>query len=325
MHAIAVRNPGPAYVLEIAETATPAPKGRELLIEVAACGINRADLLQAQGKYPPPPGASPILGMEVAGTVRQTGPDVTSFKSGDRVTALIPGGGYAAWALADERCALPLPHGLDVIEAASLPEACFTVWTNLIDTAALKTGETVLIHGGTSGIGTAAIQLCKALGCTVIATASGQEKGRRCRDLGADCAVDYNAEDFVAAVRRFTKGHGADVILDMVGADYIGRNFEAAAFKARIVNIAFQKGAVAETNFAPMLAKRLSLAATTLRGRSIDEKAAIRDAVLARVWPLLESGGLKPVIDATFPLAEAHAAHARMRAGGHIGKIVLTA
>jgi len=278
--------------------------------------------LQANGKYPPPLGASPILGMEVAGEVVKTGAGCTVFKVGDAVCALLPGGGYADYALAEEGCTLAVPKGLTLTQAASLPEAYFTVWTNLIDSAALKPGETVLIHGGSSGIGTAAIQLGAALGCVVLTTAAGPDKGACCRALGAALAIDYTREDFVEAVRRHTHGHGADVILDMVGGDYISRNFEAV--KGRIVNIAFQKGAHAEVNFAPMLQKRLSFAATTLRGRSIAEKAAVGAAVRAQVWPALEDGRIKPVIDATFPLAEAGAAHARMREPGHIDKIVLT-
>lgn len=324
MHAIAIRNPGSDYILELTEVATPSPSAHELLVKVSAAGLNRADLLQAKGKYPPPAGASPVLGMEVAGTVVAAGSEVTTFKIGDEVCALLPGGGYAEYAIADERCTLSIPKNVSPQEAASLPEAYFTVWTNLFDTAALKSGETVLVHGGSSGIGTAAIQLCKAFGCVVIATAAGPEKGERCRALGADMTIDYTSEDYVAAVRSFTNGRGADVILDMVGADYIERNFEAAAFKGRIVNIAFQKGAVAQVNFAPMLQKRLTFAATTLRGRTIAEKQTIRDAVQAGVWPHIEAGRIKPVIDRTFPLAEAGAAHARMRDGGHIGKIVLT-
>lgn len=322
MHAIAVTNPGPDYRLELTEVAMPQPGAGQVLIKVAAAGLNRADLLQARGKYPPPAGASEVLGMEVAGVVEWSGSTV--FKVGDAVCALLPGGGYARYAVAEERCTLAVPEGVTLVEAASLPEANFTVWTNLFDTAALQPGETVLIHGGTSGIGTAAIQLCAAFGCRVLATASGAVKVARCRALGAAHAIDYSSEDYVEAVRRFTGGHGADVILDMVGADYISRNFEAAAIKGRIVNIAFQKGAVAEVNFAPMLQKRLTLAATTLRGRSISEKGAIRDAVLKEVWPHIAAGRIKPVIDATFPLAEAGAAHARMREAGHIGKIVLT-
>jgi len=324
MDAISIRNPGPDYSLEVTEAPKPEPTATQVMIKVAAAGLNRADLMQANGKYPPPPGASAILGMEVSGVVEKVGAAVTLFAVGDAVCALMPGGGYAEYAVADERATLPLPAGVSLVEAASLPEAYFTVWTNLFDTAGLKPGETVLIHGGSSGIGTAAIQLCAGVGCTVLATAAGAQKGARCRELGAAHAIDYNAEDFVAAVLRLTSGHGADVILDMVGGDYIGRNFQAAAFKGRIVNIAFQKGAVAAVNFLPMLQKRLTFAATTLRGRTIEEKGLIRDAVLATIWPLITEGRIRPVIDATFPLAEAGAAHARMREGSHIGKIVLT-
>lgn len=324
MRAITIANPGPHYSLSLADSAVPQPKANQILIAVKAAGLNRADILQAQGKYPPPPGASPILGMEVAGSVAAIGEGVTAFKPGDAVCALLAGGGYGEFALAEEGCTLTLPHGLETTAAASLPEAAFTVWTNLIDTAKLGRGETLLVHGGTSGIGVMAIQLGKSLGCTVLTTAGGAEKCARCRALGADLAIDYSAEDFTAAAKAFTGGQGCDVILDMVGGDYIGRNFEAAAFKGRIVNLAFQKGAKAEVNFAPMLAKRLTLAATTLRGRTIDEKRAIRDAVQAAVWPLVEAGQIKPVIDTVYPLAEADAAHARMRQGGHIGKIMLT-
>ncbi len=324
MHAIAIVNAGPDYRLELTEVEVPRPGAGQVLIKVAAAGLNRADLLQARGKYPPPAGASPILGMEVAGVVEAAGVDCTAFSVGDAVCALMSGGGYAEYALAEERCTLPIPAGATPVQAASLPEAYFTVWTNLFDTARLQQGETVLIHGGTSGIGTAAIQLCAAIGCTVLATASGPEKVARCRTLGAAHAIDYATEDFVEAVSRVTGGHGADVILDMVGADYISRNLEAAAIKGRIVNIAFQKGAVAQVNFTPMIQKRLTLAATTLRGRSIAEKGLIRDAVLEQVWPHIAAGRIKPVVDATFALAEAGTAHARMQEGGHIGKIVLT-
>lgn len=323
MRSIVVRNPGNSYSLELTETEALKPGPGEILIKVAAAGLNRADVMQAQGKYPPPPGASPILGMEVAGAVAAIGPDVKDFREGDSVSALLPGGGYADYAIADARCALRPPHGVSIIDAASLPEAYFTVWTNLFDTAGLKAGETVLIHGGSSGIGTAAIQLCKAFDCRVIVTAKGAEKTQECRKLGADLAIDYAQEDFVAAVKQFTQNQGADVILDMVGGDYISRNFQAAAFRGRIVNIAFQKGAVAEANFGLMLQKRLTMAATTLRGRTVAEKQAVRDKVLAEVWPHLETGRIKPVIDRTYPLAEADAAHARMREGSHIGKIIL--
>ncbi len=325
MFAIEVRNPGNDYILALAQAAAPQPAPREILVKTAAAGVNRADLLQAKGKYPPPAGAPLTLGLEISGEVVAAGADVTRWKSGDHVCALVPGGGYAEYALASEDCVLPIPRGADLVEAAGLPEALFTAWTNLVDTARIAPGESVLIHGGSSGIGTAAIQLCKALGLTVFATAASAEKCVRCESLGAARAINYQNEDFVEVVRGATGGRGVDAILDMVGGDYIERNFAAAAAKGRIVAIAFQKGSTATVNFGLMLQKRLTLAATTLRGRSNAEKGAIRDALLDKVWPLIEAGRIKPVIDSTFPLAEAQAAHARMASGTHIGKILLTA
>ena len=313
----------PDYTLTPDNIEQPIPGSGQLLIQVAAAGLNRPDLLQAQGKYPPPPGASATLGLEVAGRVADAGPQ-SAWKAGDAVCALLTGGGYAEYAVADESCLLPVPAGLSVIDAAALPEALFTVWTNLIDTARLRPGETILIHGGSSGIGTTAIQLAAALGAKVLTTAGGAERCRRCEALGAVRAIDYRAEDYVAAVLDATCGRGADVILDMVGGDHIGRNFAAAAMGGRIVNIAFQKAAKAEVDFRPMIAKRLTFAATTLRGRSVAEKGAIRDALRKTVWPLIEAGKVRPVVDSVFPLAEAGKAHARMAAGGHFGKIVLT-
>lgn len=324
MKAINVRNPGDRYVLEAVEIADPTPGPREVLVKTAAAGVNRADLLQARGKYPPPPGAPLTLGLEVSGEVVEVGSAVSRIRTGDKVCALLAGGGYAECAVAAEECVLPVPDGIELPDAAALPEALFTAWTNLVDTARIQKGETVLIHGGTSGIGTAAIQLCSARGVTVFATAGSDEKCARCESLGASRAINYQTEDFVAAVRAMTGGRGADVILDMVGGDYIGRNFETAAPKGRVVNIAFQRGTTATVNFAPMLAKRLTFAATTLRGRSNAEKGAIRDALIAEVWPLISAGRIKPVIDSRFPLNQAGAGHARMADGGHIGKILLT-
>jgi NADPH2:quinone reductase len=323
MQAIAVIAPGPGYRLELCTRERPVPGPHQVLIQVAAAGVNRADLLQAQGKYPPPPGAPETLGLEVSGIVAEAGPGA-AFVQGQTVCALLPGGGYADHALADDLWVLPVPAGVGVREAAALPEAFFTAWTNLIDTARLKAGETLLVHGGASGIGTAAIQLGAALGCTVLTTASGAERCTRCEALGAARAIDYGAEDFVAAVREATQGRGADVILDMVGGDYIAKNFAAAAPLGRIVNIAFQKGMRAEVDFLPMLHKRLTLAGTTLRGRTSAEKGAIRDALQKTVWPLIETGKIRPVIEAVLPLAEAQKAHARMAQGGHFGKILLT-
>jgi putative PIG3 family NAD(P)H quinone oxidoreductase len=325
MFAIEVRNAADNYVLALAETPVPQLRAGEILVKTAAAGVNRADLLQAKGKYPPPEGASLILGLEISGEVVATGADVTRWKAGDKVCALIPGGGYAQYACVPQACALPIPQSVGLVDAAGLPEAAFTAWTNLVDTARIEPAESVLIHGGSSGIGTTAIQLCRALGLTVFATAASAEKCARCESLGAARAINYQKEDYVAAIRSATGGRGVDVILDMVGGDYIERNFAAAAHKGRIVNIAFQKGATATVNFGLMLQKRLTFAATTLRGRSNVEKGAISDALLKTVWPLIEAGRITPVIDSTFPLAEAQAAHERMAGGGHIGKILLTA
>lgn len=325
MKAIRVENPGPSYRLITADLPKTAPRRGEVLIEVAGAGVNRADVVQALGSYPPPPGASDTLGLEVSGTVVEVGDSVDLPRVGDRVCALLAGGGYAQYALASVDCILPIPEGVDLISAAALPEVYFTVWTNLIDSARLSPGETVLIHGGSSGIGTAAIQLCAARGHRVFATAGSDEKCRACEKLGAERAVNYRNEDFVEIVREITNGAGADVILDMIGGDYIEKNFRAAARGGRIVNIAFQGGMRAEVNFGLMLMKRLTIMATTLRSRANAEKRGIRDALLREVWPLLEQGRIKPVIDRVFPLAEAHAAHLRMVESVHIGKILLRA
>jgi putative PIG3 family NAD(P)H quinone oxidoreductase len=321
MRAIATEKPGPR--LELVERPEPVPGAGEILIRVAAAGLNHADLLQAEGKYPPPPGAPETLGMEVSGTVATVGPGVKDFAAGDPVCALIAGGGYADYALAPEGTVLPVPQGVGLIDAAALPEVHFTVWTNLMDTARLKPGETVLVHGGTSGIGTAAIQLLAALGHKVFTTAGSGEKCAAALRLGATRAINYRQEDFVAAVKEATGGKGVDVILDMVGGDYVQRNISAAALWGRIVNIAYQQGFETKVNFAPVLTKRLTLAATTLRSRTLAERTAIRDAVKARVWPLIAEGRIKPLVDSTFPLGEAQKAHDRMRESGHIGKILL--
>jgi len=324
MRAIAVENPGQGYALKVVEIEKPAPAAGEVLIKVAAAGMNRADLVQAMGGYPPPPGAPSTLGLEVAGEITQLGSGVSAFSLGDKVCALLGGGGYAEYAAVSEKCVLPLPKGVALVDAAALPEVYFTVWTNLIDTARLKAGESVLIHGGSSGIGTAAIQLCAARGHKVFATAGSAQKCAAIARLGATSAINYREEDFVEVVKKETGGKGVDVILDMVGGDYIQRNMSAAALWGRIVNIAYQSGMQATVNFAPLLMKRLSLLATTLRARTNEEKGAIRDAVWREVWPLLEAGKIKPVVDRTFPLAEAAAAHARMAKSEHIGKILLT-
>ncbi|HEX3667016.1 MAG TPA: NAD(P)H-quinone oxidoreductase [Rhizomicrobium sp.] len=325
MRAIKIENPGPDYRLVLEETVRPEAGTGEVLIRVAAAGVNRADLLQSHGRYPPPEGASPILGMEVSGEIAACGADVTGFGPGEKVCALVAGGGYAEYCAAPVGSILPVPERVDVVDAAGLPEVHFTVWTNLMDSARLGPGESVLIHGGSSGIGTAAIQLCKALGNTVFATAGSVEKCNACEQLGVIRAINYREEDFVSVVERITRGKGVDVILDMVGGDYIERNLRALARGGRLVNIAFQKGTKAEVNFAPMLTKRLSFMATTLRGRSNAEKSRIRDAVRDHVWPLLADGQIGPIIDQVFPLAEAQAAHEKMQGGHHIGKILLRA
>jgi NADPH2:quinone reductase len=324
MKAIALENPGADYRLVLRDLPQPVPGAGEILIKVAASGVNRADLLQAQGHYPPPPGASEILGMEVSGIVAALGEGVEGIGVGDPVCALITGGGYAEYALAPHQSVLPVPAGVTLADAAALPEAYFTVWTNLMDSARLKPGDKVLVHGGSSGIGSAAIQLLAALRHEIFTTAGSAEKCRACVGLGAAHAIDYKTQDFVAVIKQETDGAGVDVILDMVGGDYIQRNMRAAAPWGRIVNIAYQKGSVAEVDFTPMLRKKLSLSATTLRGRSNAEKGAIRDALARTVWPLIAQGRIRPVVDSRFSLAEAQKAHETMRKSGHIGKILLT-
>ncbi len=322
MKAITIENPGPQYRLVLQEVPAPDPGAGQVLIKVSAAGLNNADLLQARGKYPPPAGASPILGMEVSGTVAKAGDGVTDWKSGDAVCALLPGGGYAEFAVADAGAVLPVPAGVDLVDAAGLPEAAFTAWTNIVDAGRLKPGESLLIHGGTSGIGSLAIQMFAARGHTVFTTAGSDSKCAAARGFGATRAINYRSEDFVAVVKAETQGRGVDVILDMVGGSYVQRNIEAAAVWGRIVNIAYQESARAEVNFAPVLTKRLTLAATTLRGRDPGQKQAIRDALRREIWPLLGTR-VKPVIDRTFPLADAGQAHEFMAKTGHTGKILL--
>lgn len=324
MRAIDVQNSGQDYALGIVDIPKPSPGAGEVLIRIAAAGLNRADLAQARGMYPPPAGAPATLGMECSGEVVALGDGVGGFEVGDAVCALLGGGGYAEYVAVSEKLVLPIPKGVGLVEAAALPEVHFTVWTNLIDTARLKAGESVLIHGGSSGIGTAAIQLCAARGHTVFATAGSADKCAAIKTLGAHAAINYREQDFVEVVRGETGGRGVDVILDMVGGDYIQRNMSAAALWGRVVNIAYQSGMAANVNFAPMLMKRLSLLATTLRARTNDEKGVIRDALLREVWPLIEAGKIKPVVDRLYPLAEAGAAHKRMAGSEHIGKILLT-
>jgi NADPH2:quinone reductase len=324
MTVIAIPVPGGPEALVAETRPLPAPGPGEILVKVAAAGVNRPDVLQRQGGYPPPKGASDIPGLEFAGEVVGLGEGTSRFALGAQVTALVPGGGYAEYAVVAEANALPVPKGLSMIEAAAIPETFFTVWSNVFDRGGLKPGDVFLVHGGTSGIGVTAIQLAKLFGATVIATAGGAEKCARCRELGADLAIDYREQDFVKEVKDFTKGHGADVILDMVGGDYIERNHEAAAVEGRIVQIAFLRGPKATVNFGRIMMKRLVHTGSTLRARDVGFKAAIAEALREKVWPAIEAGGVKIVVDSTFPLTQAAAAHARMETNAHVGKIVLT-
>lgn len=325
MTAIVASGTGGPEVLELHSVPTPLPGPGQVLIQVAAAGVNRPDVLQRKGLYPAPKGHSEILGLEVAGVVAATGSGATRFKEGDKVMALVNGGGYAHYALAEEGACLPVPPALGMIEAAGVPETFFTVWHNVFERGSLKSGEWLLVHGGSSGIGTTAIQLAKARGAHVVATAGSPEKCAACAALGADRAVDYRTEDFVEAVKAATGGRGADVILDMVGGDYIDRNIKCAAEDGRIVNIGYQMGSVATIDFMRVMLKRLTLTGSTLRVRTAAVKAAIARAVEANALPLIASGQIKVQVDSTFPLSEAAAAHARMESSQHIGKIVLTA
>jgi len=302
----------------------PEPGPGQVLLKVAASGVNRPDVLQRRGLYPPPEGASSILGLEVSGEVAALGPEVSRWQTGDRVCALVNGGGYADYVLAEADQCLPLPQGLDLIQAAALPEALFTVWHNLWQRAGLQAGEWLLVHGGASGIGTTAIQVAKALGVRVLVTAGGSDKCRACEALGAEAAIDYREQDFVAEVKRLTGGQGAQVILDMVGGDYIQRNFSAAAKEGRIVNIAFLKGSKADVDFMPLMLKRLTLTGSTLRAQSNTTKAAIARELEERIWPLLALGRIKPQVNHQYPLEQAAEAHRLMESNRLIGKIVLT-
>lgn len=324
MRAVVAARPGGPEVLEIIMRPRPAPGEGEILLRVEAAGVNRPDVLQRMGNYPPPPGASDVLGLEAAGVVVARGRNAGRHAEGARVTALVPCGGYADYCVAHETNALPIPAGLTAVEAAAIPETYFTVWTNVFDRGALKSGETFLVHGGTSGIGTTAILLAKAFGAKVVATAGSDEKAMQCERLGADVGVNYRTDDFVARTLAATNGRGADVILDMVGGDYVARNYEAAAPDGRIVQIAFLQGQQVTIDLRPIMQKRLIHTGSTLRPRSTAEKARIADALMAKVWPLIEASRCKPIIDSVFPLAEVGAAHARIESAAHIGKIVLT-
>jgi NADPH2:quinone reductase len=324
MTVIAIRRPGGPEVLAAEPRDVPEPGPGEILIKVAAAGVNRPDVMQRMGLYPPPPGATDIPGLEIAGEVVARGAGVGRWKPGDHVMALVVGGGYAEYSIAHEGHALPIPQRLSLTEAAAIPETYFTVWYNMFERGRLKENETALIHGGTSGIGTTAIQLAKAFGARVIATAGSAEKCAACRKLGADVAVNYRTEDFVAATKKATGDRGADVVLDIVGGDYVDRNYEAAAVEGRILQIAFQASSRASVDFRLLMFKRLTHTGSTLRARSVADKAAIARAVEANVLPLIANGKIRPVLDSTFKLRDAAAAHARMETSEHIGKIVLT-
>jgi NADPH:quinone reductase len=324
MQYIAHEPGGEAEVLRIERRETPEPGPREVLIEVKFAGVNRPDLLQRAGKYPPPPGASPILGLEVSGQIVARGGEVTEWKIGDAVCALTPGGGYADYCLTNAGHCLPVPKGLDFAQAAALPENLFTVWTNLIDRARLKAGEYVLIHGGSSGIGYLAIQLAKNHSATVFTTVGNEPKAEFCRSLGAALAINYRTEDFVAAIKKATDSRGVDVILDMVGGEYLAKNVGLLAREGRLVQIAFLQGStVHQFDFQPVMVRRLTITGSTLRPRSVKEKAAIAQDLREHVWPLLESGKIKVVIDRIVPLGRASDAHRVMEASQHIGKILL--
>jgi len=325
MKAIVVETPGDADRLRLIRRPMPKPGEGELLIRIAAAGVNRPDILQREGNYGPPPGASDILGLELAGEVVGKGSgDTGPWKIGDKLCALVAGGGYAEYCNVPAPQCLPIPRGLDLVEAAAMPETFFTVWTNVFERAALKPGESILVHGGSSGIGTTAIQLAHVHGAKVIATAGGLEKVAACRALGADRGIDYKAEDFVAAVKDFTGDRGVDVILDMVGGDYVARNLKCLALEGRLVQIAFLKGSKVDIDLLRLMLKRQTLTGSTLRARPVAEKGAIAVQLRDRVWPWVEAGRVKPVIHGTFPLAAAADAHRLLEEGRHIGKVVLT-
>jgi NADPH:quinone reductase len=322
MTVIGIKEPGGPDVLVPEQRPVPVPREDEILIKVAAAGVNRPDVQQRKGLYPPPPGAPDVPGLEIAGEIAALGSAIKRWAIGDRVMALVVGGGYAQYAVAHASHAMPV-SGLSMVEAAAVPETFFTVWHNVFERGQLKEGETLLVHGGSSGIGTVAIQLAKQFGARVIVTAGSDDKCEACRKLGADVAINYKTADFVEAVKTATEGKGANVILDMVGGDYIGRNYEAASVEGRIVQIAFNGPSKATVDFRRIMLKRLHHTGSTLRSRAIADKGAIRDAIELKVLPLLAAGTVKPVIYKTFPLAKASDAHALMETSTHIGKIVL--
>ncbi len=323
MNYVDIREFGGPDVLVPARGPVPRPGPGEVLVKVHAAGVNRPDIMQRKGGYNPPSGASPIPGLEISGTIVEAAPDITGWKVGDQVCALVSGGGYAEYCVAPAPQCLPVPRGLSLLEAAGLPETYYTVWTNLFQRGRLRADETFLVHGGSSGIGTTAIQLAREFGARVFTTVANAEKAKVCIDLGAERAINYRDEDFVSVVRELTGGKGVDLILDMVGGPYIERNIEALAVEGRLVQIAFQQPSRVEIDFLPMMIKRLTITGSTLRPRTVEQKAEIAAALRAKVWPLIEAGKVKPLIHKTFPLAEAAAAHALMESSTHIGKIML--
>jgi NADPH:quinone reductase len=324
MIAIEISQPGGPEVLKPVERPSPEPGEGEVLIRVAAAGVNRPDVMQRRGLYPPPPGASDIPGLEVAGVVEHVGAGVSEWRGGDRVCALVSGGGYAEYVVAPAAQCLPVPEGLDFVAAAAIPETFFTVWTNVFERGHLQAGESALFHGGSSGIGTTAIQLAVARGARVFVTAGSDEKCRACERLGAERAINYKTEDFVAAVKALTGGTGVNLILDIVGKPYFDRNLVALAMDGRLVQIGLIEGSEATIDLRRLLGRRLTITGSTLRPRTVAEKGAIADALREQVWPLLESGRVKPVVYATVPLAKAAEAHRLMESSEHVGKIVLT-
>ncbi|MFI9050480.1 NAD(P)H-quinone oxidoreductase [Streptomyces sp. NPDC053427] len=324
MRAITIPEPGGPEALVWADVPDPQPAEGEVLIEVVASAVNRADLLQRQGFYDPPPGSSPYPGLECSGRIAAVGPGVHGWAVGDEVCALLAGGGYAEKVAVPAGQVLPLPTGLDLVTAAALPEVACTVWSNVFMIAHLRPGETLLVHGGASGIGTMAIQLAKAVGARVAVTAGGPEKLARCAELGADILIDYREQDFVQELRKATDGQGADVILDIIGAKYLQKNVKALAISGRLAIIGMQGGVKAELNLAALLAKRAAITATGLRARPLNEKAAIVAAVREHVWPLIGNGQVRPIVDRTIPMADAAEAHRVVDASAHVGKVVLT-
>ena len=323
MRAIEIRNPGGPEELVVTDLSTPLPGAGEVLIKVTAAGINRPDVMQREGKYPPPPGASDILGLEVAGIIAELGEGVTGWRIGNRVCALVAGGGYAEFCVASASTCLPVPAGVSMMEAAAMPETFFSVWANVFERGQLVKGERLLVHGGASGIGTTAIQMAAAFGATVFTTAGSAEKCAACERLGATRAINYHEEDFVDVIKALTDNAGVNVVLDMVGGSYTPRNLNLLAKEGRLVQIAILGGPKTEINWIPVMLRRLTLTGSTLRSRPIAVKAAIAKALQAKFWPLVDSGKIRPVIHATFPLEEAAEAHRVMEEGHHIGKLVL--